>query len=78
MLGKLSCTVIRPRSEGFTSMIRSSGPEAGFAPRSALSASSRLTQAVAAALAIGSLSLCLIVALTVLSTGTTMAMAFPG
>jgi hypothetical protein len=27
---------------------------------------------------IGSLSLCLIVALTVLSTGTTMAMAFPG
>jgi hypothetical protein len=37
-----------------------------------------LTQAVAATLAIGSLSLCLIVALTVLSTGTTMAMAFPG
>jgi hypothetical protein len=47
-------------------MIRSSGA-AGFNVRSALVASSRLTDAVAASLSIGSLSLCLIVTLTVLS-----------
>jgi hypothetical protein len=58
-------------------MPRSPCTGTGFDQRPALSASS-LTHAVAAALAIGSLSLCLIVALTVLSTGTTMAMAFPG
>jgi hypothetical protein len=59
-------------------MLRSPRAVAGFAQRAALSASSGWTHAVAAALAIGSLSLCLIVALTVLSTGTTMAMTFPG
>jgi hypothetical protein len=37
-----------------------------------------LTHAVAASLAIGSLSLCLIVALTVLATRASMAMAFTG
>ncbi len=47
-------------------MIRSSGV-GGFESRSAPVASSRLTDAVAAALAIGSLSLCLIVTLTVFS-----------
>ena len=47
-------------------MTRSPGA-AGFNGRSAPVASSRLTDAVAASLAIGSLSLCLIVTLTVLS-----------
>ena len=47
-------------------MIRSPGA-AGFDSRPAPVASSRLTDAVAASLAIGSLSLCLIVTLTVLS-----------
>jgi hypothetical protein len=40
-------------------------------------ASSRLTDAVAASLAIGALSLCLIVTLTVLSIKVTMAMPLP-
>ena len=48
-------------------MKRSSGA-AGCRARPAPVASSRLIDAVAASLAIGSLSLCLIVALTVLST----------
>lgn len=52
-------------------MIRSSGA-AGFDSRSAPVASSRLTHAVAASLAIASLSLCLIVTLTVLSIQVTM------
>ena len=47
-------------------MMRSPGA-AGFRGRPAPVASSRLTNAVAASLAIGALSLCLIVALTVLS-----------
>ena len=54
-------------------MIRSPGT-AGFHSRSAPVASSRLTDAVAASLAIGALSLCLIVTLTVLSIKVTMAM----
>jgi len=54
-------------------MIRSSGA-AGFSGRSAPVASPRLTDAVAASLAIGSLSLGLIVALTVLSIKVSMAM----
>lgn len=54
-------------------MIRSPGLEPGFALRSTLSAS-RLTHAVAAALAISSVSLCLIVLVTVLSTRSLMAM----
>jgi hypothetical protein len=57
-------------------MIRSPGA-AGFNGRPAPVASSRLIDAVAASLAIGSLSLCLIVTLTVLSIKATMAMPIP-
>ncbi|MEA2914926.1 MAG: hypothetical protein QOJ15_7007 [Bradyrhizobium sp.] len=57
-------------------MIRSPGAW-GFNGRSAPVASSRLTDAVAATLAIGSLSLCLIVTLTVLSIKVSMAMPIP-
>jgi hypothetical protein len=46
----------------------------GFNSRQTPVASSRLIDAVAASLAIGSLSLCLIVALTVLSIKVSMAM----
>jgi hypothetical protein len=52
-------------------MIRSSGA-AGFDGRAAPVASSKLTHAVAASLAIGALSLCLIVTLAVLSTNVAM------
>jgi len=68
--------VIRPRNEGFRPMIRSPGG-AGFDGSSAPVASSRLTDTVAASLAIGALSLCLIVTLTVLSIKVTMAMPLP-
>ena len=47
---------------------------AGFDDHAAPVASSRLTNAVAASLAIGSLSLCLIVTLTVMSIKVSMAM----
>ena len=57
-------------------MIRSPGT-AGFNGRCASVASSLLTDAVAASLAIGSLSLCLIVTLTVLSIKVSMAMPLP-
>jgi hypothetical protein len=57
-------------------MIRSPGA-AGFDGPTASVASSRLTNAVAASLAIGALSLCLIVTLTVLSITVTMAMPIP-
>ncbi|MBJ7406281.1 MAG: hypothetical protein JHD07_24470 [Bradyrhizobium sp.] len=57
-------------------MIRASGT-AGFQSPPATVASSRLTQAVAASLAVAALSLCLIVTLTVLSTKATMAMGLP-
>jgi hypothetical protein len=57
-------------------MIRSSGT-GGFEGRSAPVASSRLIDAVAGALAIGSLSLCLIVTLTVFSIKIGMAMPIP-
>jgi hypothetical protein len=57
-------------------MIRSSGA-VGFDGRSAPVALSRLTHAVAGTLAIGGLSLCLIVALTVLSIRVSMAMPIP-
>ena len=57
-------------------MIRSPGAQ-GFHGRSAPVAFSRLTDAVAASLAIGSLSLCLIVTLPVLSTKIAMAMPIP-
>ena len=49
----------------------------GFVGPAAPVASSRLTKAVAASLALGSLSLCLIVALTVLSIRISMAMPLP-
>ncbi len=49
----------------------------GFDGRSAPVASSRLTHVVAGTLAIGGLSLCLIVTLTVLSIKVTMAMPIP-
>lgn len=58
-------------------MIRSSRAGSGFDTLPAPVASSRLTDAVAASLAIGSLSLCLIVTLTVLSIKVTMAMPIP-
>ena len=51
---------------------------AGFQSRPVSVVSSRLTGAVAASLAIAALSLCLIVALTVLSTRATMAMGLAG
>jgi hypothetical protein len=57
-------------------MIRASGM-AGFHGRPATAASSRLTGAVAASLAVAALSLCLIVTLTVLTTRTSMAMTLP-
>ena len=57
-------------------MIRSSGA-VGFDGRSVPVALSRLTHAVAGTLAIGGLSLCLIVALTVLSIRVSMAMPVP-
>ncbi len=57
-------------------MIRSRGT-AGFEGRPAPVASSRLTNAIAASLAIGALSLCLVVTLTVLSIKVTMAMPIP-
>lgn len=58
-------------------MIRSPGT-AGFASRPASVASSRLTSAIATSLAIGTLSLCLAVTLTVLSIKATVAMPIPG
>jgi hypothetical protein len=57
-------------------MIRTSGT-AGFQGPPATVSSSRLTNAVAASLAVAALSLCLIVTLTVLSTKATMAMGLP-
>jgi hypothetical protein len=56
-------------------MIRSPGT-AGFGSCPA-PASSRLTNAIATSLAIGALSLCLVVTLTVLSIKVTMAMPIP-
>ena len=57
-------------------MKRSPGA-AGFNGRSAPVASTRLMDAVAATLAIGALSLCLIVTLTVLSIKVSLAMPIP-
>ena len=56
-------------------MIRSPGT-AGFGSRLA-PASSRLTNAIATSLAIGALSLCLVVTLTVLSIKVSMALPIP-
>ena len=57
-------------------MIRSPGT-VGFVSRPAPVASSRLTNAIAATLAIGALSLCLVVTLTVLSIRVSMALPVP-
>ena len=65
-----------PAYSRISTMARSSGASSSHG-RSAPVASSRLTDAVAGALAIGGLSLCLIVALTVLSIKVTMAMPVP-
>jgi hypothetical protein len=57
-------------------MIRSPGA-AGFGSRLASVACSRLPNAITTSLAIGALSLCLLVTLTVLSIKVTMAMPIP-
>jgi hypothetical protein len=57
-------------------MVRSPGT-VGFEGRSAPVASSRLLGAIATSLAIGTLSLCLVVTMTVLSIKATVAMPFP-
>ncbi|MBR0790182.1 hypothetical protein JQ631_13985 [Bradyrhizobium manausense] len=57
-------------------MMRASGT-VGFQGQPDTVSSSRLTNAVAASLAVAALSLCLIVTLTVLSTKATMAMGLP-
>jgi hypothetical protein len=58
-------------------MIRASGT-VGFQGQTATVSSSRLTNAVAASLAVAAISLCVIVTLTVvLSTKATMAMGLP-
>ena len=57
-------------------MTRWSGT-AGFQRRSAPVASARLTNAIAASLAIGALALCLVVTLTLLSSNITMATPVP-
>ncbi|MGY3442930.1 MULTISPECIES: hypothetical protein [unclassified Bradyrhizobium] len=57
-------------------MTRWSGT-AGFHGRPAPVASSRLTNAIAASLALGALTLCLVVAVTVLSSNLSMAIAIP-
>jgi hypothetical protein len=57
-------------------MIRSPGT-AGFESRLAPVASSRLTNAIAATLALGALSLCVVVTLTVLSIKVSIAMPIP-
>ena len=50
---------------------------AGFHGRPAPVASSRLTNAIAASLALGALTLCMVVAVTVLSSNLSMATAIP-
>jgi hypothetical protein len=57
-------------------MMRASGT-VGFQGQTDSVSSSRLTNAVAASLAVAAVSLCLIVTLTVLSTKAAMAMGLP-
>ena len=59
-------------------MIRSLRTGLGFQVRSVPAASPRLTNAVAATLALACLSLCLIVTLTMLSIRVSIAMPLPG
>jgi hypothetical protein len=68
--------VIRPALQGFRPMMRSPGA-VGFESSRAPVASSRLLGAIATSLAIGTLSLCLMVTLTVLSIKATVAMPIP-
>src|SRR5205823_15091714 len=68
--------VIRPALQGFRPMIRSSGA-VGFESSRTPVASSRLLGAIATSLAIGTLSLCFVVTLTVLSIKATVAMPIP-
>jgi hypothetical protein len=72
----LTPQVIRLALQGFGPMIRSPGT-VGFGGGRAPVASSRLLGAIATSLAIGTLSLCLVVTLTVLSIKATVAMPFP-
>ena len=65
----------RPRYKD-QKMMRSPGT-AGFGSRRAHIASSRLAGAIATSIAIGTLSLCLVVTLTVLSIKATVAMPIP-
>ena len=58
-------------------MIRSLRVVAGFQPRPAVVASARLGNAVAATLAVACLSLCLVVALTLLTLKVATAMPLP-
>ena len=71
---RLALRVIRPRIPGNPAMIRSRGA-IGFDGGATPVASLRLIHAVAASLAIGGLSLCLVVTITVLSIS--MAMPLP-
>jgi hypothetical protein len=73
---KTESEILERVQSGFHTMIRSSGA-VGLNGRSVPVALSRLTHAVAGTLAIGGLSLCLVVTLTVLSIKVTMAMPFP-
>jgi len=72
----LAPRLIRSRFKGTKTMTRSPRA-AGFGSRATRVASTRLNDAVAAALAIGSLSLCLIVTLMVFSIKVSMAMPIP-
>jgi hypothetical protein len=72
----LTSRVIRPALLRIWTMIRAPGA-AGFESNHAPVASSRLLGAIATSLAIGTLSLCLMVTLTVLSIKATVAMPIP-
>jgi hypothetical protein len=72
----LTSRVIRPALQGFRPMMRSPGA-VGFESSRAPVASSRLLGAIATSLAIGTLSLCVMVTLTVLSIKATVAMPIP-
>jgi hypothetical protein len=66
--------VIRPDLEGSAIVISPPSIATGFEDRSKPVASPRLIRAVAATLAVGSLSLCLIVALNLMSIEISMAL----
>ena len=76
VLSGLASRVIRPALLRIWAMIRAPGAT-GFASNHAPVASSRLLGAIATSLAIGTLSLCVMVTLTVLSIKATVAMPMP-